>query len=85
MRRSLVVVIALLAACAACAACGQSQECKQYVACQNDYDSSVDTTPYEPDGTCWTTLQTASECTQHCKDALGDIRQLASAPKSCRG
>ena len=77
VRLSVVVVVVVAGAC------GPSDECKRYVACQKAFDASVDTTPYEAGGSCWTTLQTETACTEQCKEALDAIAATPSAPAAC--
>jgi hypothetical protein len=50
---------------------GQSQDCKDYVACS--YKTGVTSgsldSSYGPNGSCWTTTSTGDSCTAACKSA----------------
>lgn len=73
-----VVVLLLLAACA------PSQECIDYVRCQEAYDSTVIVTRYEEGGACWSgTLQTADLCTAQCAAALDGLAKVPEPPPEC--
>ena len=67
------------------AACGQSQSdlCKQYIACQQEYDQQsqtgpVDVAQFEPDGLCWKSSDNAATCDQECTQGIA-ANQEASA------
>ena len=71
----------LLAAAGACLP--QSDECAEYVACQQAYDSTVDVAPYQPGGSCWASPQAAAACDDQCEQALTGLRQLPDLPPEC--
>ncbi|OGQ09591.1 MAG: hypothetical protein A2138_06870 [Deltaproteobacteria bacterium RBG_16_71_12] len=60
-----------------------SKQCVDYVACQQAYDATVDTTAYREGGSCWTTPQEAAACTEQCEVALAGLRQLPDLPDEC--
>ena len=76
--------------------CGieQADECRQYIACQQEYDEAAQTGPtefadYESDGVCWQSAENAATCTDRCTEALAALREAATnanieAP-SCEG
>jgi hypothetical protein len=70
----LVGVLALVA-CAAGDG-GQSQDCKDYVACSYKTgitSGSLDST-YGPNGDCWQNSSTADTCTAACTNANNDFK-----------
>lgn len=79
--RRLVIAIALVMHGAACLP--PSAPCVDYVACQQAYDATVDTTAYQEGGSCWTTPQEAAACTEQCEVALASLRQLPDLPDEC--
>lgn len=65
--------------------CGQdpSEICRQYVACQAEYDAAsatgpVDTAQYEDEGLCWASADNAARCDQQCSDGLAAVREAAA-------
>ena len=77
--------IALLVPLAGWAGCGieQSDECRQYIACQQEYDEAAQTGPtefsdYEGDGVCWQSGENAATCTARCTEALEALRDAAA-------
>ena len=65
--------------------CGieQSDECRQYIACQQEYDEAAQTGPtdfadYESDGVCWQSAENAATCTGRCTEALAALRDAAA-------
>jgi len=66
----------------------QSDECRDYVACQELADTSVPVGVYREDGTCWTAPQTATECTRQCVAALASLKEALKdtpdVPEPCR-
>ena len=70
------------------AACGPSQECRDYVACQQAVDATVDgedvdVGAYDDNGSCWALPQSARECTAICVQALAALRELPAPPAAC--
>jgi hypothetical protein len=62
----------------------QSQDCRQYVACQIGWDEAnghraKDTTDYRRDGRCWESEPTAAQCTLECGEGLAALRGAAAA------
>lgn len=77
--------IACIALLAGLAGCGieQSDECRQYIACQQEYDEAAQTGPtefsdYEGDGVCWQSAENAATCTDRCTEALAALRDAAA-------
>lgn len=73
----LVVLVSVVAT-----ACGpaQSEECRQYVACQKAYDVEAgrqpqDLAPWEPEGDCWVNAENAAQCTEDCATRLDELRE----------
>lgn len=80
-RLGLLCAVALAALPGGCVP--QSRACADYVACQQAYDASVDTSPWEPEGACWTSPQQAAACDDQCDEALAALRQLPDLPPEC--
>lgn len=78
MRRALTSFAAL-----ALCSCGPSQECRDYVACQEAVDDSVDVSAYEDGGTCWALPSSSRDCTANCVQALLSLQQVPDAPAVC--
>jgi hypothetical protein len=78
LRRRFVVVVVV-----AFAGCGPSQECRDYVACQQAYDPNVDVKDYDERGVCWSLPSTARDCTAQCREALIALQQTPNAPSVC--
>ena len=55
---------------------GQSQDCKDYLACaeKTGTGSTSLTDTYGPSGTCWTNTTSAESCTSACKSALSSLK-----------
>jgi hypothetical protein len=84
--RHLVVSLATAAVVVGCGV-PPSDECVQYVACQDAYDETfnirveeggIDTRDYEPGGACWADLTTAQTCTDNCTRAIESLRTAAA-------
>jgi len=60
-----------------------STPCVEYVACQQAYDPSVDTSEYQEGGSCWSAPQEAAACTDQCEVALAALRQVPEPPAEC--
>ena len=65
--------------------CGSAQSpiCKQYVACQQQYDGAsqtgpVDVAQYQADGLCWQSAQNSAQCDKDCTNGVAAIRQAAA-------
>lgn len=61
----------------------QSDECRRYVACQQEYDEAAQTGPtdvadYETTGVCWASAENAATCTDRCNEALAALREAAA-------
>lgn len=89
MTRSSVVVACFFGALVgACEPQPRSDNCIQYVACQEAYDEaaglddgdSPDVTAYDdPDGACWQSPEAAARCDDECSDAVVSLRAAAEA------
>jgi hypothetical protein len=79
MKRALTSAAVLLTM-----ACGPSQECRDYVQCQQAVDKEVDVTAWDEGGSCWDLPSTARACTAVCREALLALRELPDAPAACR-
>lgn len=60
-----------------------SEECRQYIACQTEYDAAAQTGPtefsdYEDNGVCWQSADNAALCTERCQAALEALREAAA-------
>jgi hypothetical protein len=78
--KKLVGVLALVA-CPASEG-GQSQDCKDYVACSYKTGitaGSLDST-YGPDGDCWQNPSTADTCTSACTNANNSFKMTGVGP-----
>lgn len=76
------VSLALVLVASSCAV-EQSDECRQYIACQQEYDEAAQTGPtefsdYETDGVCWQSAENAATCTDRCVEALAALRDAAA-------
>lgn len=74
-----LVPLALLCACPV----EPSEECRQYIACQTEYDEAAQTGPtefsdYEDDGVCWDSAENAALCTERCQTAREALREAAA-------
>jgi hypothetical protein len=61
----------------------QSDTCRQYIACQQEYDEAAQTGPtefadYETDGVCWDSAENASTCSDRCSEALDALQEAAA-------
>ncbi len=61
----------------------QTPTCALFVACQNAVDLTVDTGPWEADGTCWSLPSTSRTCDAQCGVALDALRALPDVPAAC--
>ena len=82
-RKAILLVAAGLLATVGLSCVPQSQECADFVTCQQAYDSTVDTAPFEPGGSCWASPQQAAACDDQCEEALASLRQLPDPPPEC--
>jgi hypothetical protein len=81
----LLLPLLLLAVVATTSSCAieQSDECRQYIACQQEYDEAAQTGPtdfadYETTGVCWQSAENAATCTSRCTEALEALREAAA-------
>jgi hypothetical protein len=81
---ALALLLALLVPSVA-AGCAQEQSeiCRQYIACQQEYDEAAQVGPtefadYEADGVCWANAENAGLCDGRCTDALEALRDAAA-------
>ena len=77
----ITVVIAVIGA-AGCPV-EPSDACRQYIACQTEYDEAAQTGPtefsdYEDDGVCWDSAENAALCTERCDAAREALREAAT-------
>ncbi len=93
MTRLVVLALAAVAVGGACAP-PQSDGCKQYIACQQEYDAAsgtgpVDVSQYEADGACWDSADNAATCDQQCTEGIAAVRDAAANANldvpSCQG
>ncbi len=63
--------------------CGPTQECRDYVACQNAVDATVDVSAYDEGGSCWVLPSSSRDCTANCIEALKALQQVPDAPAVC--
>lgn len=60
----------------------QSEICRQYVACQQEYDSAAQTGPtdlaqYEADGICWLSAENIDTCDAQCTEGIAALQEAA--------
>lgn len=60
-----------------------SAVCLDYVACQAAVDDSVDTSPWDEGGSCWSLPDTARRCDSQCRVALDALRATPDPPAAC--
>ena len=77
--------LALAAVTATATACPlpQPEVCARYVACQEAVDASVDTSPWQDDGSCWALPDSARRCEAQCQAALEALLALPNPPAAC--
>ena len=61
----------------------QSEICRQYVACQQEYDAAsltgpTDVAQYEADGICWLSAENADTCDLQCTDGIAALKDAAA-------
>ncbi len=81
MKGALAVALSAITIMNACVL--QTADCADFVACQRAVDDSVDTSPWDEGGSCWTLPDTARSCDAQCKAALDALRALSDAPAEC--
>ncbi len=74
--------LTLLALTSACPL-PQPEVCAQYVRCQEAVDDSVDTSPWQEDGSCWALPDSARRCEGQCRAALEALQALPDPPEVC--
>ena len=78
--------VLLIAWCSFNPACAQAQSeiCRQYVACQQEYDAAAQTGPtdlaqYQADGICWLSAENIELCDRQCRAGIAAVKDALAS------
>ena len=82
MTRAFFLPLALSAFFVGTSAC-QTEECANYVRCQNAFDDEFNAAPFdterfEPGGDCWDQKTSSERCTRQCAQQQNELRAVAA-------
>ena len=76
----------LIGCCSFNPACAQAQSeiCRQYVACQQEYDAAAhsgatDLAQYQVDGICWLSAENIDVCDRQCREGIAAVKDALAS------